>query len=243
MSRSQPVYQTFYLIEQIDPALASLERHRLGGAARRYLNVSGRWNARGSRPVPLLTWDSLDAAAVAARIACKSRDREIVAAKMSGFRLIAHHFTRYEDRFAPALEGPLSYATSRDQDLVDQGAKAIDCAAALLRLSGVGNLDAHRDLYRAESRGLMLVHRISLFSAAQYLTGSKAARVIDLLRSGALEPDRTKLSADELNQAVQLARSAAKWMRPHRQKWCPSPSSQAHPSQSDGEAPRLGVVP
>jgi len=234
MSRSQPVYQTFYLIEQIDPALASLERHRLGGAARRYLNVSGRWNARGSRPVPLLTWGSFDAAAIAARIASAARGREIVGAKMSGFRLIAHHFTPYEERFAPALEASLSYPTSRDQGLVDQGAKAIDCAAALLRLSRVGNLDVHRELYRAESRGLMQVHRISLFSAAQYLTGSKAARVIDLLRSGVIKPDREKLSADQMAHAIELARSAANWMRPYKQNWCPSTGSHVHPSPADG---------
>ena len=53
-----------------------------GGWNHRYLNVTGRWSARGTESVPLISWPDINSASVAAEAASKARGRPVTVSSM-----------------------------------------------------------------------------------------------------------------------------------------------------------------
>ncbi|MDT4878705.1 hypothetical protein FQZ97_1143250 [compost metagenome] len=83
--------------------------------------------------------------------------------------------------------------------------KTIDCAGAVLRVHRAA--DAERaQILKDEGRLLQKAHRLTVFSAAQFLTGKKADEILTLLETGELDTEE-KLSIEELREAVQLAKN------------------------------------
>lgn len=203
MSNSNRPYLSFFVIEHPGHGSAALEEQRHGGQHYRFLNVTGRWSARGTRAVPLLAWTDRQKVEAAAAIASKARDRVFKVSSLGGDSLVAAQFAAFSERHAEALLGYLPYATSAARKLEELRVKTVDCASAVLRVHRAA--DAERmQVLKDEGRLLQQAHRLTVFSAAQFLTGKKADEILALLETGELDTEE-KLSIEELREAVQLA--------------------------------------
>lgn len=205
MSNSNRPYLSFFVIEHAGHGSAALEEQRHGGQHYRFLNVTGRWSARGTRAVPLLAWMDRQAVEAAAAIASKARDRVFKVSSLGGDSLVAEQFAAFSERHAEALLGYLPYATAAARKLEELRVKTIDCASAVLCVHRAA--DAERmQVLKDEGRLLQQAHRLTVFSAAQFLTGKKADEILALLETGELDTEE-KLSLEELREAVQLAKN------------------------------------
>lgn len=203
MSSSNRPSLSFFVIEHAGHGSAALEEQRHGGQHYRFLNVTGRWSARGTRAVPLLAWTDRQEVEAAAAVASKARDRVFKVSSLGGDSLVAEQFAAFSERHAEALLGYLPYATAAARKLEELRVKTIDCAGAVLRVHRAA--DAERaQVLKDEGRLLQQAHRLTVFSAAQFLTGKKADEILALLETGELDTEE-KLSIEELREAVQLA--------------------------------------
>lgn len=203
MSNSNRPYLSFFVIEHTGHGSAALEEQRHGGQHYRFLNVTGRWSARGTRTVPLLAWTDRQEVEAAAAIASKARDRVFKVSSLGGDSLLVEQFAAFSERHAEALLGYLPYATAAARKLEELRVKTIDCAGAVLRVHRAA--DAERmQVLKDEGRLLQQAHRLTVFSAAQFLTGKKADEILALLETGELDTEE-KLSIEDLREAAQLA--------------------------------------
>lgn len=206
MSTSNRPYLSFFVIEHAGHGSAALEEQRHGGQHYRFLNVTGRWSARGTRAVPLLAWTDRQEVEAAAAIASKARDRVFMVSSLGGDSL-AEQFAAFNERHAEALLGYLPYGTVTARKQEELRVKILDCAIAVLRVHRA--TDAERaQITRDEGRLLRQAHRLTVFSAAQFLTGKRADEIIALLEAGELDSEE-KLSIEDLREAVRLAKSYA----------------------------------
>jgi len=205
MSNSNRPYLSFFVIEHANHGSAALEEQRHGGQHYRFLNVTGRWSARGTRAVPLLAWMDRQDVEAAAALAGKARDRTIKVSSLGGDSLVAEQFAAFSERHAEALLGYLPYgtATARKQDELRM--KTLDCAGAILRMHRATNAE-RAQIARDEGQLLQQAHRLTVFSAAQFLTGKKANEIIALLETGELDSEE-RLSIEDLCESVRLAKS------------------------------------
>ncbi|MNV70110.1 hypothetical protein D3C71_1630550 [compost metagenome] len=152
-----------------------------------------------------MAWTDRQEVETAAAIASKARDRVIKVSSQGGDSLVAEHFAAFSERHAEALLGYLPYATAAARKLEELRVKTIDCAGAVLRVHRAA--DAERaQILKDEGRLLQKAHRLTVFSAAQFLTGKKADEILTLLETGELDTEE-KLSIEELREAVQLAKN------------------------------------
>ncbi|MDR6522191.1 hypothetical protein EJP69_14215 [Variovorax gossypii] len=203
MSTSNRPYLSFFVIEHAEHGSAALEEQHRGGQHYRFLKVTGHWSAKGTRAVPLLAWTDRQEVEAAAAIASKARDRVFKVSSLGGDSLVAEQFAAFSERHAEALLGYLPYATAAARKLEELRVRTIDCAGAVLRVHRAA--DAERmQVLKDEGRLLQQAHRLTVFSAAQFLTGKKADEILALLKTGELDSEE-KLSIEELRAAVQLA--------------------------------------
>jgi len=207
MSTSNRPYLSFFVIEHAEHGSAALEEQHHGGQHYRFLNVTGRWSAKGTRAVPLLAWTDRQEVEAAAAIASKARDRLFKVSLLGGDSLVAEQFAAFNERHAEALLGYLPYGTATAKKQEELRVKTLDCASAVLRVHRAA--DAERaQITRDEGRLLRQAHQLTAFSAAQFLTGKKADEIIALLEAGDLDSEE-KLSIEDLREAVRLAKSYA----------------------------------
>lgn len=239
MGTSSRLYQSFFVIEHADHGSAAIEDQRHGGQHYRFLNVTGRWSARGTRAVPLLTWTDRREAEAAATIASKARDRVIKVSSLGGDSLVADRFAAFGEHHADALLGYLPYVTAAAVQLEERRVKTIDCAAAVLRVHRAMDEERTRIL-KDEGRLLQQAHRITVFSAAQFLTGKKADEVITMLEAGVLDTEG-KLSVRELREASNWQRATADELKNGRGKEMMSPGWRVEMSGSTGIGASDGI--
>lgn len=205
MSTPNRLAEAVFVIQHMGHGSTRIEDHRHGGQHHRFLNVTGRWAARGTRAVPLLAWTDHQEAQAAATIAGKARGRTIQVSSLGGNSLAADHFVTFCEHHATALLGYLPYSTAATKKLEDLRVKTVDCAGAMLRVHHAED-EEKTQILKDEGRRLLQAHRVTVFSAAQFLTGKKADEIIVLLETGELDFEG-KLSVEELREAVQLAKS------------------------------------
>jgi hypothetical protein len=152
MSNSNRPYLSFFVIEHAGHGSAALEEQRHGGQHCRFLNVTGRWSARGTRAVPLLAWTDRQEVEAASAIASKARDRVFKVSSLGGDSLVAEHFAAFSEHHAEALLGYLPYATAAARKLEELRVKTIDCAGAVLRVHRAADTERAQVL-KDEDRG------------------------------------------------------------------------------------------
>ncbi len=208
MNTPNRLAEAVFVIEHAGHGSARVEDQRHGGWHHRFLNVTGRWSAKGTRAIQLLAWSDGKEAEAAATIASKARSRPIIVSSLGGNGLFADQFVAFGEHHAAALLGNLPYATAAARKLEELRIKTIDFACAVLRVHRATAGEERERLLKSEGRLLLQTHRANAFSAMQFLTGKKAAEILAMLEAGELDTDG-KLSVEELREAILLAKSCA----------------------------------
>lgn len=177
---------------------ALTEDRRHGGAMHyRYLNATGRWSARGTAAVPLLTWPDRASAEQAARLATQARRRPVEVSNVTGTN--PDHFLKYTDEMQPALQGYLPYTEAASRKLEAERHKTMTYARAIVAASNGRPLQevngAIRDALGAGS----------VVQAAQFMTGKRCASIVQSVLDGELMCD-SDLTPPMLVTAALLAR-------------------------------------
>lgn len=206
MSTPNRLAEAVFVIEHSSHGSARIEDRQHGGWHHRFMNVTGRWSAKGTRAVPLLAWSDGKEAEAAAIIASKARSRPVIVSSLGGDAFFADQFVAFDERHAAALAGNLLYATAAARKMEELRVKSLDFAGALLRVQRAAAGEKRDQASKSEGRVLQLAHRANVFSATQFLTGKKAAEILALLEAGELDTD-DKLSVEELREAIHLAKS------------------------------------
>jgi hypothetical protein len=196
------------VIEHAGHGSARVEDQRHGGWHHRFLNVTGRWSANGTRAIPLLAWSDGKQAEAVATIASKARNRPIIVSSLGGNGLFADQFVAFGEHHAAALLGNLPYATAAARKLEELRIKTIAFACAVLRVHRATAGEERERLLKSEGRLLLQTHSANVFSATQFLAGRKAAEILAILEAGELDTDG-KLFIEQLHEAILLAKSYA----------------------------------
>lgn len=140
---------------------AERENQLYGGAPHyRYLNVTWRWSAAGTKTVPLLAWPSVEAATEAAKKASVARSRPVKISSLGNSEDLSEKMRFFSGADAAALT---RVAQANDKEESKQAIKP--CGKELHAFYGGG----------------------SVASAVQFFTGNKAASIIEGLLDGELE--------------------------------------------------------
>ncbi len=189
--------------EQISFIVLELEAHGLalqadalyGGWNHRYLNVTGRWSARGSETVQLISWPDMASAAVAAEVASKARGRPVKVSSMgtisSNGEVDARGFSAYGDELHGALLGYLPYTGAAAANLEARRLKMMRYASAvwmLLSECAMKGTEAGVAASRSAAKGLHKQYGGgSVVSAIQYLAGKDADDLLGRVLDGELQ--------------------------------------------------------
>lgn len=175
----------FTVLQLSDHGNARREDHLYGGWHRRFLNVTGRWSAAGTKEVPLIAWPDEDTAAQAANIAAQARGRNVSVCSIGP--AAAAGFTPFGEALRSALLGYLPYSAAAARKLEAERLKTMRYAAAVLGTFDSVGSDAIVESAQAATVALQRHYGGgSVVSAAQYLTGKRAAHVIDRVLDGEL---------------------------------------------------------
>lgn len=201
-----------FVLEMRGHGNALRENDLHGGWHRRYLNVTGRWSASGTKAVPLVVWADADLARKAAGQACEARGREIIASAIAASDSLP--VVPFTDSLRPALLGYLPYSTAAARKLEIEREKTVQYAKAILQVLDVEDERMIPAAAKQVSKSLM--DRFgggSPAAAAAYLGGKKAAYIIARLLDGELECDDGLTPQDVLRAAlsanISLQRAAA----------------------------------
>lgn len=187
-------------LEMVAHGNALRENDLHGGWHRRYLNVTGRWSAVGTKAVPLVVWSDANAAAMAAADAAQARGREIRATAMSVSDSTVSAL--FQESMRPALLGYLPYSAAAARKLEIERDKTVQYAKAILQLLDIE--DERRVAAAAKEISKSLTERFgggSVTSAAAYLSGKKAADIIARLLDGEMACDDGLMPLDVVRAA------------------------------------------
>lgn len=168
----------FTVLQLSDHGNARREDHLYGGWHRRFLNAAGRWSSVGTKEVPLIAWPDEGTAAQAANIASQARGRDVSVCWIGP--AAAAGFTLFDEALRSALLGYLPYSAASARKLEAERLKTMRYAAAVL---GTFDADGSDAIVESAHAAAVTLHRQygggSVVSAAQYLTGKRAAHVIE----------------------------------------------------------------
>jgi hypothetical protein len=95
----------YFLLTMANHGLVQVERQMHGVHVPRYLNSAGRWAGNGKR-VPLLVWETRDAAQAAAEVASACRKKPVtVAQRADSSWQVGKAIRVFSELDAPALRG------------------------------------------------------------------------------------------------------------------------------------------
>lgn len=175
----------FIVLKLSDHGNARREDHLYGGWHRRFLNVTGRWSAAGTKEVPLIAWPDEGTAVQAANIASQARGRDVSVCSIGP--AAAAGFTLFGEALRSALLGYLPYSAAAARKLEAERLKTMRYAVAVL---GTFDADGSDAIVESAHAAAVALHRQygggSVVSAAQYLTGKRAAHVIERVLDGEL---------------------------------------------------------
>jgi hypothetical protein len=170
----------------------------------RSLNVTGRWAAEGSKPVPLLTWGDADSASTAAGVAAEARGRTVIVTDVA----LDHpaHFKMFSEAHRPALLGYLPYTEAAARKLEAERVKTMLYAIAVLTFAEAETKEAKEVAAKQAARELARHYGGgSVLSAAQYLAGTRARDVLARVLDGELACD-AEAATEDLVKACVMAR-------------------------------------
>lgn len=178
----------FFVLHMPDHGNVALETQLYGGGMHyRYLNVTGRWSARGTKIVPLLAWRSHESAKKAAQKASDARQREISVSSLMSSRDLSETMQYFSDTAAPALIGYLPYKATAAAKVEADRLKTMRYAAVLWRVCETEEEESEETIKQCNKELHEFCGGGSITSAVQFFTGKKAAQVIEGLLDGELE--------------------------------------------------------
>lgn len=200
----------YYVLTRQSHGSAAREDQLYGGPAHhRYLDVYGRWVAQGTPMIPLLAWDSPDAAQAACATASSVRKGAIEVSTVAGGNFVPGNLLRlFAPTDAPALAGQLP------RERITNTKLAADCHKMMVFTRAVLALHEAQD-DTAKLHATALWNRIisqafgggSVVSASQFMAGRRAAHVISRYLCGSLVED-DELPLSDIARAVEIARTA-----------------------------------
>jgi hypothetical protein len=197
------MHERTFVLTLADHAQAAYVQAMHGLRHMRSLNVTGRWAAVGTKPVPLLTWSDADSATTAAGVASEARSRAVIVTEVSLDQ--PEHFKMFSETQRPALLGYLPYNVAAASKLEAERVKTMLYAIALLTFAEAETKEAKEAAAKQAAKELARhFGGGSVISAAQYLVGARAMDVLARVLDGELACD-SGMTAAELLEAIVLA--------------------------------------
>lgn len=199
----------YFVIECVSHGSAAREDKLHGGPPhRRYLDVYGRWVAHGTEQIPILAWENLEGAQAACSTASSMRKGELAVSTLGGHDYLpGKQLKLFCPANTPALAGQLPRERVSNAKLAADWHRTKVFTRAVLALQETTSEESkqvavtqwNRIIWQAFGGG-------SVVSASQFLSGKRAANILDLLKSGSLIEDE-ELPIEDIERAIVIARS------------------------------------
>lgn len=186
-----------------------------GGAPHaRYLNAFGFWTASGSKLMPLLAWEDRTAAEAACAIAKGIRRCDVIVSTVGGTHQVpGDQLILYTPGHAQVLAGQLPRERVSSTKTASDWHRTKVFTGAVLELADAPDAASKQ---AATTKWNKIIHATfsggSVVSASQFLSGKRAAAIVELLRNGTLVED-DELPIADIERAITIAK-ADSWNAP-----------------------------